>query len=97
MPQGGGAPPQGGDPMSIIMNLRSMVTPEAVSLEQLNTDADQVANILAHTPAGIPRRQIYNTVKAKNQQLYDIANSRLEALENQAKQQGVEAMRQGQM
>ena len=110
--QGGGGAPAGGgggggaqapapspnqDPMSQIDSLRSMITPEAVSPDQLNADADLVANILLHTPIGVPRSQIFTKVKAANQTLYDIAKSRLEKLENQAKQQGVEAARQGQM
>ena len=103
---GGGAPPPagapmpsggGGDPISQIQNLRSMMAPEAATPDQLNADAEAVANILLHTPIGVPRNQIYQMVKSRNQTLYDIAKSRLQALENQSKQQGVEMARQGQI
>jgi hypothetical protein len=101
---GGGAPmpPQGaagmgGDPVSQIQNLRSMMAPEAATPDQLNADADAVANILLHTPAGVPRKQIYQMVKDRNETLYNIAKSKLEKLENQSKQQGVEMARQGQI
>jgi hypothetical protein len=92
MPSGGG-----GDPISQIQNLRSMMAPEAATPDQLNADAEAVANILLHTPIGVPRNQIYQMVKGRNQTLYDIAKSRLQALENQSKQQGVELARQGQI
>lgn len=98
---GGGAPMPppgaGGDPMSMIQNMKSMVSPTAVSPDQLNADADQIASILLHTPIGAPRNQILSTVKAGNKTLYDIAKSRLEQLENQSRQQGVEMARQGQI
>ena len=96
-PAGGGAPAQGGDPMSIIQGLRSMIAPSEVMPDQLAADADQVANILLHTPIGAPRNQILSTVRRGNQSLYDIAKSKLEQLENQSRQQGVEMARQGQM
>ena len=101
---GGGAPmpPQGaagmgGDPISQIQNLRSFRAPEAATPEQLDADADAVANILVHTPPGVPRRQIYQMVKTKNQTLHDIAISKMRRLENQAAQQGIELARQGQL
>jgi hypothetical protein len=96
-PAGGGAPAQGGDPMSIINGLRSMIAPSEVMPDQLAADADQVANILLHTPIGAPRNQILSAVRRGNQSLYDIAKSKLEQLENQSRQQGVEMARQGQM
>lgn len=103
---GGGAPapmpPQGaagmgGDPMTQVQNLRSMMAPEAATPEQLDADAEALANILLHTPIGVPRRQIYQMVKTRNQTLHDIAQSKLKRLENQSKQQGVEMARQGQI
>ncbi len=96
----GGAPIQGapgGDPITMIQNMKSMTAPTAASPDQLNADADQIANILLHTPIGAPRNQILSMVKAGNKTLYDIAKSRLEQLENQSKQQGVEMARQGQI
>ena len=81
----------------MIQNMKSMVSPSAVSPDQLNADADQIANILLHTPIGAPRNQILSAVKAGNKTLYDIAKSRLQQLENQSKQQGVELARQGQI
>ena len=101
---GGGAPPppqgaagMGGDPVTQIQNLRSMMAPDAATPDQLNADADAVANILLHTPIGVPRNQIYQMVKQRNETLYNIAKSKLQKLENQSKQQGVEMARQGQI
>lgn len=92
-----GAAGMGGDPMTQLQNLRSMVAPDAATPDQLNADADAVANILLHTPIGVPRSQIYEMVKHRNETLYNIAKSKLEKLENQSKQQGVEMARQGQI
>ena len=87
----------GGDPISQINNLRSIMAPEAATPDQLNADADAVANILLHTPIGVPRNQIYQLVKQRNETLYNIAKSKLEKLENQSAQQGVELARRGQI
>ena len=70
--------------------------PEATTPEQLDADADVVANILLHTPIGAPRKQIYLLVKDRNATLYAVAKSKLSYLEDQARQQGVEQIRQGQ-
>ena len=88
-------PGAGGDPLSQIMNLRSIMAPEAATPEQLDADAEVVANILLHTPIGAPRKEIYQLVKSRNATLYDIAKSKLQTLENKAKQEGVIQMRQG--
>ena len=101
-PGGAPMPPQGaagmgGDPLSQIQGLRSMMAPESATPDQLNADADAVANILMHTPTGVPRNQIRQMVKERNETLYNIANSKLQKLENQAGQQGIELARQGQI
>ena len=105
-PQGGEGgmmmPPQGpgastGDPMMDIQNLQSVQTPNSVTPDQLQADAQVVAQILMTTPIGSARNQIYSMVKEKNRTLYDIAKSILQQMDNQAKQQGVEMARQGQM
>lgn len=99
---GGGAPaPQAmpgmstGNPMMDIQNLPSVRTPNNTSPEQLQADAQVVAQILMTTPIGSPRNQIYSAVKGMNKTLYDIAKSILQQMEGQAKQQGVEMARQG--
>lgn len=95
MPPPGGGPMPGADPITQIQNLRSVMAPTAVSIDQLNADADTVANLLFHTPVGIPRNQIYSMVKQANPTLHNIAKGKLEQLEGQAKQQGLMAARQG--
>lgn len=101
--QGGGAMPppmpgaSTGNPMMDIQNLPSVRTPNSVSPDQLQADAQVVAQILMHAPIGSARNQIYSAVKGMNRTLYDIAKSLLQGLENQAKQQGVEMARQGAM
>ena len=86
-----------GNPQMDIQNLASVRTPNSVSPEQLQADAQMVAQILMTTPIGSARNQIYSMVKGLNKTLYDIAKSILQSLENQAKQQGVEQARQGGM
>jgi hypothetical protein len=86
-----------GNPMMDIQNLPSVRTPNSVSPDQLQADAQVVAQILMHAPIGSARNQIYSAVKGMNRTLYDIAKSLLQGLENQAKQQGVEMARQGAM
>lgn len=96
----GGAAVQGpttGDPMMDIQNLMSVKAPNGISAEQVQADAQVVAQILMQTPIGTQRSQIYNMVKQLNPTLYNIAKSILEQLENSAKQRGVEAARQGQL
>jgi hypothetical protein len=100
--QGGAMPPpmpgmSTGNPMMDIQNLPSVRTPNSVSPDQLQADAQVVAQILMHAPIGSARNQIYSAVKGMNRTLYDIAKSLLQGLENQAKQQGVEMARQGAM
>lgn len=106
---GGGAPvspgmggaavstPSTGDPMTDIQNLMSIKAPTGISAEQVQADAQVVAQILMQTPIGTARSQIYNMVKQMNPTLYNVAKSILEQLENSAKQRGVEAARQGQL
>ncbi len=108
-PAGGGMPaqpglggaaiqsPQTGDPMTDIQNLMSVKAPTGISAEQVQADAQVVAQILMQTPIGTQRSQIYNMVKQLNPTLYNVAKSILEQLENSAKQRGVEAARQGQL
>ena len=96
----GGAAVQGpmtGDPMTDIQNLMSVKAPTGISAEQVQADAQVVAQILMQTPIGTQRNQIYNMVKQLNPTLYNVAKSILEQLENSAKQRGVEAARQGQL
>lgn len=94
---GGGGGMSTGDPMMDIQNLQSMQTPNSVSPDQLQADAQVVAQILMTTPIGSARNQIYSLVKSKNTQLNDIAKAILQQMDDRARQQGVEAARQGQM
>lgn len=87
----------GGDPMAVIDSLASVKTPGSVTPEQVQADAEQVANILLTTPLGSPRNQIFEYVKQINPTLYASAKTALEQLENQGRQQGVEMQRQGGM
>lgn len=105
-PQGGapapdGMPPApgmgGGDPIMTIQNLQTVVAPNNATPDQLQADAQTVATILMSTPIGAPRNRIYSMVKQLNPTLYDISKSVLQQIEQQARQQGLEAARQGGM
>lgn len=101
VPQGGqGVPPPpgaGADPIMTIQNLQTVVAPTTATPDQLQADAQTVASILMSTPIGAPRNRIYSMVKQLNPTLYDISKSVLQQIEQQAKQQGLEAARQGGM
>ena len=97
MPPGMSPMAAGGDPMAVIDSLASVKTPGSVTPEQVQADAEQVANILLTTPLGSPRNQIFEYVKQINPTLYASAKTALEQLENQGRQQGVEMQRQGGM
>lgn len=93
----GGVPvasPMTGDPITDIQNLMSVKAPQGISMEQVQADAQVVAQILMKTPVGAPRQQIYTMVKQLNPTLYDVAKSALERFDNQARQQGLEMARQ---
>lgn len=97
MPPGMNPMAAGGDPITVIDSLASIKTPNAVSPEQVQADAEQVANILLITPIGSQRNQLFEYVKQHNTTLYASAKTALEQLENQGRQQGVEMQRQGGM
>lgn len=90
-------PASTGDLMQDIQSLQSMTRGINVSLDQLNADAQFVANILMRTPVGAPRNQIFAMIKSSNESLWAAVKGILEQLESQARQQGVEAVRSGQM
>lgn len=90
-------PPQTGDPMMDIQNMASMRPGAKVSVDQLNVDAQYAAQIIFSSPVGVARNQIYSMIKAANPDLHAIVKSIVDQLEQQARQQGLEAARQGQM
>jgi hypothetical protein len=90
-------PPQTGDPMMDIQNMASMRPGASVSVDQLNADAQYAAQIIASTPVGAARNQIYSMIKSANPDLHAIVMSIVDQLEQQARRQGLEAARQGQM
>lgn len=99
-PMQGGAPAPGMPPMDPIMaiqNLQTVVAPNNATPDQLQADAQTVASILMSTPIGAPRNRIYSMVKQLNPTLYDVSKSVLQQIEQQARQQGLEAARQGGM
>jgi hypothetical protein len=83
--------------MLTIQNLQTVVAPNNATPDQLQADAQTVATILMSTPIGAPRNRIYSMVKQLNPTLYDISKSVLQQIEQQARQQGLEAARQGGM
>jgi hypothetical protein len=96
----GGAPAPGmppADPIMAIQNLQTVVAPNNATPDQLQADAQTVASILMSTPIGAPRNRIYSMVKQLNPTLYDVSKSVLQQIEQQARQQGLEAARQGGM
>lgn len=90
-------PPQTGDPIMDIQNMASMRPGATVSVDQLNVDAQYAAQIIASTPVGVQRNRLYSMIKTANPDLHAIVLSMVDQLEQQARQQGLEAARQGQM
>lgn len=90
-------PPQTGDPMVDIQNMASMRPGAKVSVDQLNVDAQYAAQIIMTTPVGVARNRIYSMIKGVNPDLHAIVLSMVDQLEQQARSQGLDAARQGQM
>jgi hypothetical protein len=90
-------PPQTGDPMMDIQNMASMRPGAKVSVDQLNVDAQYAAQIIMTTPVGVARNRIYSMIKGSNPDLHAIVLSMVDQLEQQARSQGLDAARQGQM
>jgi hypothetical protein len=90
-------PPQTGDPIADIQNMASMRPGATVTVEQLNVDAQVIANYICHTPVGAQRDGIYSMVKQANPDLHAIVKSIVQDLERQSARQGIEMARQGQM
>ena len=90
-------PPQTGDTMADIMNMASMRPGAKVSVDQLNVDAQYAAQIIMTTPVGVARNRIYSMIKGVNPDLHAIVLSMVDQLEQQARSQGLDAARQGQM
>lgn len=90
-------PPQTGDPIADIQGMASMRPGAKVTVDQLNVDAQMAAQIIASTPIGVQRNGIYSMIKSTNPDLHAIVLSMVDQLENQAKQQGLEMARQGQI
>ena len=90
-------PPQTGDPIMDIQSLASMRPGASVSVDQLNTDAQYAAQIIMTAPVGVARNRIYSMIKSANPDLHAIVLSMVDQLEQQAKSQGLDAARQGQM
>jgi hypothetical protein len=90
-------PPQTGDPIADIQGMASMRPGATVTVEQLNVDAQMIADIICHTSVGAQRDNIYSMVRKANPDLHAIVKSMVEQLERQSARQGIEMMRQGQM
>ena len=107
-PQGGGAPPaeggapgtvpapEGGSPEQTISDLVSMQQRD-VSLDQLQADAQQAAQIIITTPVGGPRNHLYALMKQHNPTLHAMVLQMVHQMEDQAKQKGVEMQRSGEL
>lgn len=88
--------PQGGTPADTIASMVSMQQ-QNVSLDQLQADAQQAADIIIHTPIGVGRSRLYAMIKQHNPTLHAMVKQLVEQLERQAAQQGVEMQRAGEL
>ena len=100
-PAEGGAPgtvpaPQGGSPEQTISELVSMQQRD-VSLDQLQADAQQAAQIIISTPVGGPRNHLYAIMRQHNDTLHAMVKQLVEQMEQRAAQQGVEMQRAGEL
>ena len=67
---------------------------EAASIEQMYSEAEQLAQQLTAMPPGGERARQLRALKANNPQLHAQVTQLMQDMEQQAGQQGVEAMRQ---
>jgi hypothetical protein len=100
-PAEGGAPgtipaPEGGTPEQTISDLVSMQQRD-VSLDQLQADAQQAAQIIITTPVGGPRNHLYALMKHHNPTLHAMVLQMVRQMDDQAKQKGVEMQRSGEL
>ena len=104
-PAGGGQPPpgsgavpapQGGTPAETIASMVSMQQ-QNVSLDQLQADAQQAAQIIIQTPLGVGRSRLYAMIKQRNQTLHAMVKQLVEQMEYQASQKGIEMQRAGEL
>lgn len=88
--------PMGGTPEQTLGQLVSM-NQQDVSIEQLQADAQQAAQIIITTPVGVGRSRLFTELRQKNQTLHAMVRQLVEQMERQAAQQGVEMQRNGQL
>ena len=103
-PQGGGEvagtgvipAPQGGDASETINNMVSMQQ-QNVSIEQLQADAQEAAQIIVRTPVGAQRSRLYTMIRDKNKTLHAMVRQMVETMERGAAQKGIEMQRAGEL
>ena len=88
--------PQGATPAETIANMVSMHQ-QNVSLDQLQADAQQAAQIIVTTPLGVGRTRLYAMIKQHNPTLHAMVKQLVEQMERSAAQQGVEMQRAGEL
>lgn len=97
MPAEGAVPaPQGETPGQTIGNMVSMQQQD-VSIQQLQADAQQAAQLIITTPLGVERSRLYAQLREGNPTLHAMVKQLVENMEEQARQTGVEMQRQGQL
>lgn len=95
-PQGAVPAPQGGTPAETIGNMVSMQQ-QNVSLDQLQADAQEAAQIIITTPLGVQRSRLYAMLREKNPTLHAMVKQLVEQMEQGAAQQGIEMQRSGEL
>ena len=107
-PPGGGAPPpegapagavqapEGGTPEQTIGEMVSMQQRD-VSLDQLQSDAQQAAQIIITTPLGVARNKLYALMKEHNPTLHAMVKQIVEQMERQAANEGIQMQRNGEL
>lgn len=96
-PEGAVAPaPQGETPGQTIGNMVSMQQQD-VDIQQLQADAQQAAQLIITTPVGVQRSRLYAELRRGNPTLHAMVKQLVEQMEQQARQQGVEMQRAGEL
>jgi len=95
-PEGTVPAPQGGSPSQTIGEMVSM-NQQDVDIAQLQADAQQAAQLIITTPLGVARSRLYAQLREGNPTLHAMVKQLVEQMEQQARQQGVEMQRNGEL
>ena len=88
--------PQGETPGQTIGNMVSMQSQD-VSIQQLQADAQQAAQLIITTPVGVQRSRLYSQLRKGNPTLHAMVKQMVEQMERQAGREGIEMQRAGEL